>query len=83
MCVVFLEGVRAQMGDLIGQRYEQTRDFINGLPQRHVNDTMRVLPRDSKVFVHACCPDVQVTYVVVLSLGAIIITNVGVTEPEE
>lgn len=83
LALVYTERFRRDLVELSPDLYARAVQLVLGLPGRHRNDPQRILPRDSRV---VCLDDdtgLRFTYVIVLSLGELILARIDFTDPAD
>lgn len=71
------------LAELSPRLYRTALRLVGGLPDRHLNDPQRLRARDSRVVTVEDVSGLRITYVIVLSLGQIIVARVDYNNPEE
>lgn len=76
LALVYTERFRRDLVELSPDLYARAVRLVIGLPDRHLNDPHRLMPQDSKVVTLDDGAGLRITYLVVLSLGEIIVARI-------
>lgn len=80
LALVYTERFRRDLVELSPDLYARAVRLVIGLPARHLNDPQRLLPRDSRVVTLDDDSGLRITYVIVLSLGELIVARIDRTD---
>jgi hypothetical protein len=81
LALVYTERFRRDLLELNSDLYTQAVWLVINLPDRHLNDPQRLMARDSRVVTLDDESGLRITYVIVLSLGELIVARVDYTRP--
>jgi hypothetical protein len=74
--LVYTERFRRDLVELSPELYARAVYLVVGLPDRHLNDPLRLTGRDSRVVTLDDDSGLRLTYLIVLSLGELIVARI-------
>ena len=83
LALVYTERFRRDLVELSPDLYARAVQLVISLPDHHRNDPQRILPRDSRVVSLDDDTGLRITYVIVLSLGELILARIDFIEPAD
>jgi hypothetical protein len=78
--LVYTENFRRDLVELSPDQYARAVRLVIGLPARHLNDPQRLRARDSRVVTLDDDSGLRLTYIIVLSLGELILARLDRTD---